>query len=406
MNDRAPLPARAERESALQRTRHALPAILSELGEIAASGNAEQKTLPPDVYDCADLFELECERIFRPGWLLMGRADQVASPGDFMSVDVIGEPLVLTRDMRGELHVFSRICRHRWMPICQGSGNATALECPYHAWTYELDGRLRGAPEMTDSVSFRRNERGLIPIRHEVWEGFVFVNLDGRAEPLAPRLEPLLEELKEFRLSECVTVASRDYGEQPWDWKVAQDNGDCYHHIGLHRKTAQWLWPIQKIWYRPDNGHYALNGCGTAPDALVTAEDGRPVMPGLFQPLPGLTAHQRENLYLVFIYPNYWIGPGPDQTLVTRMFPVGPGRVRFYTDILFHRSNLDHPELQAKIDEAKRFWFEINDEDFYAHTAVQQAARSRFADRGPLSSKEDYVRAFAKWYAQQISAAR
>ncbi len=391
-------------DRAPRRGKRSLAAILQELRQIAASGNAEGMSLPPDVYDCAELFELECERIFRPGWLLVGREDQVASPGDFMSVDVIDEPLVLTRDNRGALHVLSRVCRHRWMPVCQGSGNAGALECPFHAWTYELDGRLRGAPEMTDAVSFRRSERGLVPIRHEVWEGFVFVNLDGRAEPLGPRLEPLREDLKEFRLSEWVTVASRDYGELPFDWKVAQDNGDCYHHIGLHRKSVHWLWPIQLIWYRPDNGHYALNGCGTAREALVTAEDGRPAMPGLFPPLPGLTAHQRENLYLFFIYPNYWIGPGPDQTLVTRLFPVGPGRVRFYTDLLFHRDRLGHPEVQERLEEAKRFWFQINDEDFFAHLGVQGATKSRFATRSPLSPKEDYVRAFAAWYAQQVSA--
>src|SRR5439155_18962333 len=131
------------------------------------------------------------------------------------------------------------------------------------------------------------------------------------------------------------------------DWNVAQDNGDCYHHVGLHRKSVEWLWPMKTIWYLPDNGHYAINGAATAPEHLATAEDGKPVMPGLFPPLPGLTAHQRENLYLVFIYPNYWIAPAPDQTLVTRLFPVAPGRVDFHTDVLFHRDNLGHPELTS-----------------------------------------------------------
>ena len=113
--------------------------------------------------------------------------------------------------------------------------------------TAQLDGRLRGAPEMTDCPSFHRRELGLFPVRHELWEGFIFVNLDGRVEPLAPRLEPLRKQLAEFRLAEWVTVASRDYGEMPWDWKVAQDNGDCYHHIGLHRKSVEWLWPMKTI---------------------------------------------------------------------------------------------------------------------------------------------------------------
>jgi phenylpropionate dioxygenase-like ring-hydroxylating dioxygenase large terminal subunit len=267
-----------------------------------------------------------------------------------------------------------------------------------------MDGRLRGAPEMTGSPCFDRGELGLFRIRHETWEGFVFVNLDGRAEPLAPRIEPLRQQLAEFRLSEWLTVASRDYGELEWDWKVGQDNGDCYHHIGLHRKSVEAMWPMKTVWYGPDNGHFAINGTGTAREYLQTAPDGKPVMPGIFPPLPGLTAHQREHLYLVFIYPNYWIAPAPDQTLVTRLFPVGPGRVRFYTDVLFHRDNMSHPELDKKIEEATSFWFQINDEDFFAHTAVQKAARSRYAVRGPLSPKEDYVRTFARWYAQAMTS--
>ena len=118
-------------------------------------------------------------------------------------------------------------------------GHCEMFVCPYHAWTYNLDGRLRGAVEMQHTPDFDASEVRLPEIRHEVWQGFVFVNLDGQADPLAPRLAPLDEAIAEYDLASWVTVRALDFGEQPWDWKVMMDNGDVYHHLGLHRDTVE-----------------------------------------------------------------------------------------------------------------------------------------------------------------------
>jgi len=377
--------------------------LMDELRKIAASGNSEQMTLPPGVYNSPEIHELERERIFRPGWIMIGRADQVPEPGDYLSVDLLDERLVLSRDGAGELHVLSRICRHRWMPVCEGSGNARILQCPYHAWSYDLDGTLRSAPDMSDCPSYSPAELSLVEIRFELWQGFVFVNLDGRAEPLGPQLVELEREIAEYRLSEWRTVWSRDYGEMPWDWKVMQDNGDCYHHIGLHRQTLLEMWPLRLIWDKPNNGRYALTGCGTAEEALGTDADGNPVMSGTFEPMTGLTPFQRENLFLIYIYPNYFIAPTPTEMFVARVFPVGPGRVRFITDLVAPPHALSDPELETKAEQGGEFLDTINREDMVACTSVQASLSSATATRGPLSSKEMCVAQFAAWFARQMT---
>jgi phenylpropionate dioxygenase-like ring-hydroxylating dioxygenase large terminal subunit len=389
--------------STLDRTHSSLDDLLSQLREIAATGNSELMTLPPGVYDSDEVFELEMRKIFRPGWIMVCRADQVSRPGDYLSVDVATEKLVVTRDADSVIHVLSRVCRHRWMPVCEGAGNAKTLECPYHAWKFELNGALRSAPDMRDAPSYDKASLGLFPVRFEIWQGFIFVNLSGDAEPLAPRLTAIDAAIAEFRLSEWKTVWSRDYGVVEWDWKVMQDNGDCYHHVGLHRTTLFDLWPTRLIWDEPNNGHYTLTGCGTAPDQLVLDADGNQVMPYTLTPPKELTQFQRENLFLIYIHPNYFIAPTPGETFVARVFPVAPGRVRFITDLLASPEALEDPDLERKAEEAGQFLDTINSEDFRACTSVQEALSSQWAARSPLSTKERCVGEFAAWYARQLT---
>lgn len=379
--------------------------LLGELRGIAETNNKEQMSLPPATYSSEELFELEREKIFRPGWIMIGRVDQVPNPGDYLAVDLLDERLVLTRDHRdGAVHVLSRVCTHRWMSVCEGSGNSRTLECPYHAWKFDMDGSLRSAPQMKDSPSYDRSTLGLKEVRHEIWQGFVFINLDGQAEPLAPRLTNLDEEIKEYRLSEWKTVWTRDYGEMPWDWKVMQDNGDCYHHIGLHRETLYDTFPNSLIWTQPTDGDYVYTGCGTAEDKLVPDAEGRLATPTSLPIAPGLNQFQRENLLLIYVHPNYFIAPSPDNTIVARVFPVGPGRVRFITDLLVPPNAFDDPEWQAKVDEIAGGWDAVNIEDVRACTSVQHNSRSQWATRSPLSTEELCVAQFAAWYSRQMTS--
>ena len=172
-----------------------LDALLARLAAHAALAPERAESLPPELYWRADVYALELERIFARDWMCIGRVEQVERPGDWLRVDLAGEPLVVTRDESGRLRALSRACRHRGLDLLCGSderrGHAARFECPYHLWSYGLDGRLLGAPEMRCAAGFERWSVRLPELPLEVWQGYVFVCLDPAAAPLAPRLREL-----------------------------------------------------------------------------------------------------------------------------------------------------------------------------------------------------------------------
>jgi phenylpropionate dioxygenase-like ring-hydroxylating dioxygenase large terminal subunit len=200
---------------------------------------ASARALPRAAYAERDVFEAELDQVFRRGWLPVARVSEVAKPGDYRSVDPCGVPLVVTRDGAGAIHVLSRVCRHRGMPIVEGAGNAESLTCPYHRWRYRLDGRLAAASAMERSEAFDQASCALPPIAAAAWRGWVFANLDGRAAPLAPQLAALDDRLAELDPSRMVTAGVIEF-DSPWNWKVMVENFlESYHHIGPHSQTLQ-----------------------------------------------------------------------------------------------------------------------------------------------------------------------
>lgn len=226
-------------------------------------------TLPPAAYTEPSIFNAECTRIFQREWICVARSEQVPNPGDFLSADLPGQPIVITRDTNGDLHALSRICLHRAMPLVAGMGNAKRFVCPYHNWTYELDGRLRSAPMMTGAREFEPETCRLPELGLEEWNGFVFVNLDRSAPPLGPRLEKLDDLIRNYHFEDLRIVDTVEFGS-PWNWKILVENFmEAYHHIGTHRTT--------------------LEPTYAARDAVVHDNGGEP---WAFLEMPGRTDHQ------------------------------------------------------------------------------------------------------------------
>ena len=152
-------------------------------------------TLPPEIYTSDEFLSFETEALYMKEWLCVGRAERIADAGDWFTVDLVDEPLIITRDKQGTVRALSAVCQHRAMQVCEGEGNSTTFKCPYHHWNYALDGRLLGAPAMERTEDFDKSECGLPQLRVEEWLGFVFVNFDPDAAPLGPtlsRYEPFL----------------------------------------------------------------------------------------------------------------------------------------------------------------------------------------------------------------------
>ena len=385
-------------------------ALFDELRAIAADPADRWRSLPPAAYCSAELFALEAEHLFYRGWVLVGRADQIPKAGDYLCFDLIDEPVVAVRDKAGRIRVLSRVCRHRWMHVCEGEGNANAFVCPYHAWTYNLDGALRHAPEMQNTPGFAVAEVRLPEFRSELWEGFIFVNISGDAAPLAETLSMAKRQLAGYRLESWVTVRSLDLGEAPWDWKVFMENGEIYHHLMLHRDKVEPRSPARlSVSDENDGGYFLLYG-PAEPSILIEASDGKPMMPSYLRPVGDwvprhLTDRQRTSAAYFYPYPNYVIALWVNIGIFFRVVPLGPGRCYLRLAYMVPGDLADHPDLEPALDQAVATFTEVHNEDAMACTAVQRGVRSRFATTASLSRLEEFNNDFDHWVARKISAA-
>src|SRR5437868_7358697 len=208
-------------------------------------------TLPADVYLDQALLERKKQFLFGRTWQIVGRRDQVASPGDYFTAELAGEPLLIARGSDGVLRGFYNVCRHRAGPPAEGCGSRKVFRCGYHGWTYGLDGRLLSAPEFEGVENFSATEFGLRPVRCEEWKHWVFVNLNAEAEPLLPALRELPQQLQRFNIDATKVCERREYLME-CNWKAYVDNYlEGYHlpsvHPGLNRELDYANYQTQKF---------------------------------------------------------------------------------------------------------------------------------------------------------------
>jgi choline monooxygenase len=204
---------------------------------------AEASTIPASWYIDPRIAELERQTVFSRSWQFMGRIDQVEKPGQFITATVAGEPLVAVRGNDGVLRAFYNVCRHHAAAVVtQPCGQASLLHCPYHGWNYGLDGSLKGMPEFEGVENFDRAQNGLVPIRVETWECFVFINLDNQATPLAEFLGGLVKRVAPLGIGKLHYFDRRSYNIH-CNWKVFVDNylDGGYHVPHLHKGLSSVL---------------------------------------------------------------------------------------------------------------------------------------------------------------------
>jgi choline monooxygenase len=204
---------------------------------------SEAFTIPASWYVDPRIADLEAATVFSKTWQMIGRADQVACPGQFVTATVAGEPIVATRAADGQLRAFYNVCRHHAAKVVtEPCGSASLLHCPYHGWNYGLDGSLKGMPEFEGVRNFERKDNGLIPVKGDAWEAFAFVNLDPYAEPLSAFLGRLVQRCAPLGLSRLHYFDRRIY-DIACNWKVFVDNylDGGYHVPHLHKGLSSVL---------------------------------------------------------------------------------------------------------------------------------------------------------------------
>jgi phenylpropionate dioxygenase-like ring-hydroxylating dioxygenase large terminal subunit len=226
---------------------------------VAASVN-DSSTPPMSLYTDPAVFARERDAIFRRGWIAVARSEAIAAARSYFACELVGDPIVVTRDDGGTLHAFSNVCLHRACPIAAGRGQAErgVLTCPYHRWTYGLNGQLTGAPLMDQAHGFDKSALRLPPLRVEEWLGWVFVNQDPTAAPLAPQLAALHELMAPFRVDAMIVCKTITFDSR-WNWKIMVENFmESYHHMGAHPQTLNTTFPAAGTHWVDLPGAFAL----------------------------------------------------------------------------------------------------------------------------------------------------
>ena len=194
--------------------------------------------LPPSIYTSPELLDLEIDNIFNKQWLCVGHTSELSKPGDYITFDAVGEPILVVCDENNTIRAYANVCQHRSAIVASGCGNRKSFICPYHSWTYGLNGRLRGAPLM-DMDQQAIEQVSLPEYRVEIWQSLVFVSLNPEVEPLAQQLEGLTPRISPFN-HENYKVIIREDAEVECNWKVLVENFcDGYHVMTVHKNTLE-----------------------------------------------------------------------------------------------------------------------------------------------------------------------
>ncbi len=353
-------------------------------------------TLPPEAYGSDELFADEVDRIFKRGWVPLCRVEQVATPGSYYSIDILGTPLVVTRDRKSEIRVLSRNCTHRWMEVCSGAGEANVLQCPYHLWSFGMDGHLAGAPEMKNSPDFNRTDYPLKKFRHDVWKGFVFVNFDGKAEPVASQMAALEPIVDAYDFENYQTVEQTDWGVCDWDWKIMVDNFmECYHHMGPHRGSLEDEFPAN------------MSSTGDVGDYFTTMwseqAPGYPAEPPFLAPGADTLTPEHSHKLLIFIaYPLLQVSLGPGFFYWLKTLPLGAGKIELQLDICMSPAAMAAADFEERRNQLVKSICDIHREDIDVCTAVQRAIRSGVSSTGRLSHLERPLWEFQRYLGREL----
>ncbi len=345
--------------------------VLTTLQDWAEAGarSGQHMALPPDAYASEEMLTLEREHVFARSWVVVAHVSELQHAGDYTTFDLAGHPVVVARGRDGELRAFSNVCPHRSAIVAQGKGTCTLFRCPYHSWTYDLSGKLMGAPHMDkDAVRDIRFK----DLRLEVWQGFVFVNLDENAPPLAGDLADLKARAAPFRMGDLKVVASEDL-EIACNWKILVENFcESYHVFCVHRDTLEDTTPTASIEVLP--GGPGFNDHTMQANAPHVVETARKM---------GLPANDTTADHLICIYPAMALAMGPGTALWLSVMPKT-------ADSLSVRVTLAlMPDEDGELgeDTAAGAWSHCKaflNEDIVVIEGIQKGMRAGTGNRAPL----------------------
>lgn len=353
------------------------------------------RAMPPGVYTSDSFLALEMEHIFGQEWFCVGRSSALSEPGDYLTCDLAGQPVMVLRDNDGQLRAQSNVCLHRMSTLLQGRGHARRIVCPYHAWTYNLDGSLRGAPAMSRNSGFCKDNYRLPQVRCEEWLGWVFVSLNPDAAPVADALSALEEMIAGYDMAR---YTESFFEEHVWDtnWKVLAENFmESYHLPVCHAGTIGGLSKLNEMICPP--GHAAFNYHTILKDESLRIACAHPSN-------DRLQGDERRMTYLIAIYPSLLITLTPGYFWYLSLLPKGPGQVHIRFGGGMSDDFAGDADAAENFTRLKTLLDEVNVEDRGCTEKVYRGLSSPLAQAGHLSHLERPNYDFARYLLSRVEA--
>ena len=371
------------------------------MSDTSTKGNESlQKSLPSSYYWSEEIFAREKERIFFREWICAGREEQLPNPGDFLVLDIVGESILVVRTKEGGLKAHYNVCRHRGARLCASESEqvgsdhvqlkggvlgVTGIRCPYHQWTYSLDGHLLHAPHFVDSAGFSKSDFSLYPVDLETWGGFFFLNLSPGEPPETSRTLPqqlgeIISRVQRYPLGDLRVVTTITYEVQA-NWKAILENyNECYHCGGLHPELCEIVPAFrqqggaQLDWER---GIPHREGASTFSFSGTTTR----------APFPGLNEDEKVRHKGELIYPNFMLSLAADHVTAFLLWPKNVQETRITCHFLFHPDEINKTGFAP--NDAIEFWDLVNRQDWAICKRVQQGLDSRVHKFGYYTPMED-----------------
>jgi len=349
----------------------------------------ESKTLPAEAYTSEEIFAWELGELFASTWVCVGRIDDLLAPGQVRAVSVAAEGVLLARDSVGTVRAFSNVCRHRGHELAPIGDpvDARLIRCPYHSWSYRLDGTLRAAPTFTETPGFESSDHPLLELSTGTFGGWLWVDLSGGAPTVEDHFGNLSEMIAPYETGRLRTAATHSYTVKA-NWKIVVENyNECYHCTTIHPELCQVTPPESGTDHQP-TGMWLGGSMDLKPHAETMSLDGR--SDGV--PLGGVTGILARQVLYLTVFPNLLLSLHPDYVMTHLLTLIGPDETLVECSWLFPPEAWERPGFDPAY--AVDFWDITNREDWQACEGVMRGMRNRGYRPGPLSNWEGTVYQF------------
>lgn len=350
---------------------------------------------PSDVYGSEAVYQQEIDQLFMKEWLFAGREEELPNPGDYMALRLVGEPVVLTRDRERHIQAFYNMCAHRGVEVAYGKGNTRAFKCPYHGWTYDVNGRLKGAHEMDKSQAFDAATSGLRKVRTDTWRGNVFITFDDDAPPLAEYLADFEADFAFLHPERC-RLGNRISITVDCNWKLVHENLMDFYHVNiLHAQTfgARFSWRDEDVLLKKNGG-------------LSIRYKSGPPTPGakmIFPKMPWLEQEDDSFAAKGYISPNFALYGRIDCVRPMIVWPLGVGKTELIVYHLFPEKVFERPDVQEQLAIYREYQVKVLEEDRSMIESLQRVMNTRGYKPGPMSTREKALHHFLSSHSKRLS---